>query len=102
MIDHGFTPGEWVTDRQDQDEPQMLVVACLETPAEKTILSASSPDDVTTVADYNDGRWPDSPVVKVIYKESADEGLRNRFQIGRASCRERCIVKCRSRWSPYH
>src|SRR5881396_4282076 len=23
-------------------------------------------------------------------------------QIGRASCREKCFVPCRSRWSPYH
>src|SRR3546814_4644939 len=23
-------------------------------------------------------------------------------QIGRASCRERCVSTCRSRWSPYH
>ena len=23
-------------------------------------------------------------------------------QIGRASCRERCLRLCRSRWSPYH
>ena len=23
-------------------------------------------------------------------------------EIGRASCRERCHVVCRSRWSPYH
>ena len=29
----------------------------------------------------------------------------NRFgepEIGRASCRERCLRLCRSRWSPYH
>src|SRR3546814_15529765 len=25
-----------------------------------------------------------------------------RFQIGRASCRERVVSTCRSRWSPYH
>src|SRR3546814_16319884 len=24
------------------------------------------------------------------------------LQIGRASCRERCVSTCRSRWSPYH
>src|SRR3546814_9180966 len=23
-------------------------------------------------------------------------------EIGRASCRERCVSTCRSRWSPYH
>src|SRR3546814_7876206 len=23
-------------------------------------------------------------------------------KIGRASCRERCVSTCRSRWSPYH
>ena len=23
-------------------------------------------------------------------------------QIGRASCREKCVQPCRSRWSPYH
>ena len=23
-------------------------------------------------------------------------------EIGRASCRERCTIQCRSRWSPYH
>src|SRR3546814_17984138 len=25
-----------------------------------------------------------------------------RFEIGRASCRERCVSTCRSRWSAYH
>src|SRR3546814_11315892 len=24
------------------------------------------------------------------------------FKIGRAACREECVSKCRSRWSPYH
>src|SRR3546814_14815382 len=24
------------------------------------------------------------------------------LEIGRASCRERCVSTCRSRWSPYH
>ena len=24
------------------------------------------------------------------------------IQIGRASCREKCLRLCRSRWSPYH
>src|SRR3546814_20766507 len=24
------------------------------------------------------------------------------WEIGRASCRERCVSTCRSRWSPYH
>src|SRR3546814_18545121 len=28
----------------------------------------------------------------------AETGLK----IGRASCRERCVSTCRSRWSPYH
>ena len=26
----------------------------------------------------------------------------DQFEIGRASCRERCRALCRSRWSPYH
>src|SRR3546814_14560982 len=26
----------------------------------------------------------------------------NYNKIGRASCRERCVSTCRSRWSPYH
>src|SRR3546814_14572348 len=26
----------------------------------------------------------------------------NEIQIGRASCRERVVSTCRSRWSPYH
>src|SRR3546814_16442710 len=26
----------------------------------------------------------------------------DRKEIGRASCRERCVSTCRSRWSPYH
>src|SRR3546814_19101357 len=30
---------------------------------------------------------------------AADEGV---LQIGRASCRERCVSTCRSRWSPSH
>src|SRR3546814_20813736 len=25
-----------------------------------------------------------------------------RSQIGRASCREKCVSTCRSRWTPYH
>src|SRR3546814_10935001 len=24
------------------------------------------------------------------------------YEIGRASCREKCVSTCRSRWSPYH
>ena len=35
------------------------------------------------------GQWEDCEGYKITYKD---------FQIGRASCRERC----RSRWSPYH
>src|SRR3546814_10268440 len=28
--------------------------------------------------------------------------LKKGLKIGRASCRERCVSTCRSRWSPYH
>src|SRR3546814_1818657 len=37
-------------------------------------------------------RWSLRPVTRV----SRD------MEIGRASCRERCVSTCRSRWSPYH
>src|SRR3546814_1216978 len=32
----------------------------------------------------------------------AQLGNISKMQIGRASCRERCVSTCRSRWSPYH
>src|SRR3546814_18663216 len=32
----------------------------------------------------------------------AQRAQRQRRQIGRASCRERVVSTCRSRWSPYH
>src|SRR3546814_12642686 len=41
------------------------------------------PDDFV----WTDGKW------------MGERGIR---QIGRASCRERCVSTCRSRWSPYH
>src|SRR3546814_17640337 len=33
-------------------------------------------------------------------KEEREKGFYD-IQIGRASCRERCVSTCRSRWSPY-
>ena len=40
-------------------------------------------------------------VVAEGYKRTAPHRV-ELFQIGRASCRERCVSLCRSRWSPYH
>ena len=39
-----------------------------------------------------------------LIREAAGQGAQVVLppEIGRASCRERCPSKCRSRWSPYH
>ena len=37
-----------------------------------------------------------------VLPEASDHNPAGAREIGRASCRERCPSKCRSRWSPYH
>ena len=39
---------------------------------------------------------------KVQVEDEANRAAALRAEIGRASCRERGTVLCRSRWSPYH
>ena len=39
------------------------------------------------------------PVPRVFRVGESSQGF---TEIGRASCREKCMVQCRSRWSPYH
>src|SRR3546814_4407963 len=44
---------------------------------------------------------PEDPTVFASQKGTHHEH-RVRHEIGRASCREKCVSTCRSRWSPYH
>ena len=44
----------------------------------------------------------DSEYLRLMLEYSADPDLRSGDEIGRASCRERVMPVCRSRWSPYH
>ena len=45
-----------------------------------------------------------APWLVTLYSQQSADGTRGLSpdEIGRASCREKCLSQCRSRWSPYH
>lgn len=83
--DHEFDIGEWARDAhppdpdEPGDEPLVLVVDALDQTADEAVVFEEPNGKEHTVADYNDGKWPDSPVVTVVYKESLDYRLKERF-----------------------
>ena len=44
----------------------------------------------------------DAPNILLIMTDDVGFAAPSTFEIGRASCRERVLTTCRSRWSPYH
>jgi len=83
MPDHRFDPGEWAVDEHPpddkDDDPLVLVVETVDGTAGEVAVYEEPDGTKHTVSDYNDGKWSDSPVVKVVYKESLDYRLQERF-----------------------
>lgn len=79
MTEHEFDVGEWVTDddppRGNDDPPVMLVIDHYDEPAAEVPVYTEPDGSVHSVSDANDGKWPESPVVKVVFREGLNRRL---------------------------
>src|SRR3546814_12866846 len=63
---------------------------------------ATQPDGRISLAPVFDLQWAENCGISLSMFSRCDDTQRWTLEIGRASCRERVVSTCRSRWSPYH